>query len=707
MASPKVQDQKLEQSVDELKGVGPKLGALLAKAGIYQIKDLLFRLPLRYLDRTHITPIGSIRPNAYVVIQGEIKASDVLFGRRRSLMIKVADPTGATTLRFFHFSMSQKAHLGRGKFIRCSGEVRMGKAGLEMYHPEYELVDEQTPSPKPELTPIYSTTEGLTQGRLRDLSQQALNILQASTIEELLLEPFDEQRTLESNGSLQNHEASLKSALTYLHRPPMDAPVDQLLSGSHPYQKRIAFEELVAHQLSLLRARSRTKSQKASILKAGRTILNQFYELLGFTPTNAQKRVIAEIEQDLISGQPMLRLLQGDVGSGKTLVAAAAIVNALASGSQAVLMAPTEILAEQHRDGLQKWLKPLGFNLVFLSGKIKGKARDALLPMIADGQAQLIVGTHALFQDDVEYKNLGLVIIDEQHRFGVNQRMSLGEKGRVQGYHPHQLIMTATPIPRTLTMSHYADLDTSIIDELPPGRTPVATIALPNIRRHEVMEKVREAAAQGRQVYWVCTLIEESETLRAQAAELTADELKITLVGIRVELIHGRMKPAEKAKVMEDFKAGAIQVLVATTVIEVGVDVPNASLMIIENPERLGLSQLHQLRGRVGRGTAESHCLLLYEAPLSQASTERIKAMRETNDGFEIANIDLQLRGPGELLGARQAGDIGFLLADLQRDEALLPRAKNTAKQIFETDLVRAEKIVERWMSDTTKYMDA
>jgi len=500
---------------------------------------------------------------------------------------------------------------------------------------------------------------------------------------------------------------SIKAALLYLHRPPIDASVEQLALGQHPYQKRIAFEELVAHQLSLLKARHRTKSQQAPLLSAEKTLLTAFYRHLGFTPTNAQARVISEIEADIVSGQPMLRLLQGDVGSGKTLVAAAAIVHALSAGYQAVLMAPTEILAEQHRDGLTKWLKPLGFKLTFLSGKIKGKARQAILPMIASSEAQLVVGTHALFQEDVEYHKLGLVIIDEQHRFGVNQRLSIGEKGRQHGVHPHQLIMTATPIPRTLTMSHYSDLDTSIIDELPPGRTPVTTIALPGIRRLEVVEKVKQAAAQGRQIYWVCTRIEESESLQAQAAEVTADELKITLVGLRVELIHGRMKPAEKARVMADFKSGETQVLVATTVIEVGVDVPNASLMIIENPERLGLSQLHQLRGRVGRGSAESHCLLLYESPLSEASTERIKAMRETNDGFEIANIDLKLRGPGELLGARQAGDIGFLLADLQRDEGLLPKAKETAKTLFKTAPSQAQKLMDRWMSDSSKYIDA
>jgi len=693
MTSPKIQDKALEQSVEQLKGVGPKLSTLLAKAGIFQVKDLLFRLPLRYLDKTRISAIGSLQPNTYVVIQGEIKAADILFGRRRSLMVKVADGTGVATLRFFHFSMSQKSAFGRGKFLRCSGEVRVGRAGLELYHPEYEFVSEDAPPPKAELTPIYSTTEGLTQSRLRDLTSQAIDMLKGASLEELLVTELNKE--------------PLKEAILYLHRPPNNASVALLASGEHPYQKRIVFEELVAHQLSLQKARSRTKSQKATLLKPNPDVLSEFYGQLGFQTTKAQKKVIKEISIDLASGHPMLRLLQGDVGSGKTLVAAVSILSALGSNKQAVLMAPTEILAEQHRDTLSNWFEPLGFKLAFISGKTKGKAREAILAMLADGRAQIVIGTHALFQDDVIYSDLGLVVIDEQHRFGVNQRILLGQKGKSKNNHPHQLIMTATPIPRTLAMSHYSDLDTSIIDELPPGRTPVHTAAVATVKRQEVMDRVRNACLQGRQVYWVCTLIEESETLQAQAVEATADELQMILANIEVGLVHGRMKPSEKARVMAEFKAGDTRVLVATTVIEVGVDVPNASLMIIENPERLGLSQLHQLRGRVGRGSEVSHCLLLYEAPLSEASTQRINAMRQTNDGFEIANIDLKLRGPGELLGARQAGDIGFLMADLERDSELLPRAQETARNLFAEDLERSQKIIDRWMPDSIRYMDA
>ncbi len=694
MASPRIGVPGLEKPVDQLKGVGPKLQALLEKAGIYEIKDLLFRLPLRYLDRTQISPIGALQPNQYVLIQGEILASDILFGRRRSLMVKLGDGTGVTTLRFFHFSQAQKAGLSRGKFLRCAGEVRPGRSGLELYHPEYEFVQEGAPPPEAELTPVYSTTEGLTQARLRDLSSQALNALRQAPVEELVSEG-------------PGKDIPLRQALLYLHRPPVDAPVSQLLLGQHPFQKKIVFEELVAHQLSMQMARNRVKSRKAPSLSAKQKEKEQFLAQLPFIPTDAQTRVIREIEADMQLGHPMLRLLQGDVGSGKTLVAAISILAALGSGHQAAVMAPTEILAEQHLHKFESWLQPLGYKVVFFSSKVKGKAREAVLELIKSGVAQVVIGTHALIQSDVEFARLGLMVIDEQHRFGVNQRLELRQKGASGDQVPHQLIMTATPIPRTLAMSHYADLDTSIIDELPPGRTPVVTAALPGIRRTEVIERVKVACEQGRQTYWVCTLVEESEELQAQAAEATADELSITLGDWSVGLVHGRMKPSEKQRVMQEFHQGHIQVLVATTVIEVGVDVPNASLMIIENPERLGLSQLHQLRGRVGRGRVESHCLLLYEAPLSENSTARIRAMRETNDGFKIADIDLQLRGPGELLGSRQAGEQGFLMADLGRDAELLPEAHQCAKRMLQEDPQRANRLLHRWLPDSLRYLDA
>ena len=699
---------RLLDPVSQLRGVGPKLEILLIRAGIRQIRDLLFRLPIRYLDKTRITSIGALRPNTYVVIEGEIQAADVLFGRRRSLMVKLGDLTGIATLRFFHFSMGQKQLLARGKRLRCSGEVRLGRSGLEMYHPEYQFVEEGAAPPEPELTPVYSTTDGLSQHRLRDLAGQALKLMAQSEVEDLLhIEQPPDNREIET----EVVSASLKTALSYLHRPPQNAPVELLLAGIHPHQKRLAFEELVAHQLSLQKARRRIRAAQAFALSGGDELRRKLLAALGFDPTAAQHRVTAEIDSDLAKPQPMLRLLQGDVGSGKTLVAALSMLRALGSGAQAALMAPTEILAEQHRNTFENWFNQFDIKLVMLTGKTKGKARQAVLDMLVEGHAQLAIGTHALFQEDVRFNKLALVVIDEQHRFGVKQRLAMSEKGAIDDSgiqaRPHQLIMTATPIPRTLAMSHYSDLDCSIIDELPPGRTPVKTLALPASRRDQLMGRVREACHQGRQVYWVCTLIEESETLQAQAAEATASELQLALAEISIGLIHGRMKPAEKSAVMEAFKSGELQLLVATTVIEVGVDVPNASLMVIENPERLGLAQLHQLRGRVGRGSQESHCILLYESPLSDASTRRIDAMRQTTDGFKIADIDLELRGPGELLGARQAGEISFLLADLERDQDLLPRARDTARAMLNNYPQNAEKLLDRWVPNVLRYLDA
>ncbi len=696
MASPHIQVRSLELSVDQLKGVGPKLAQILAGAGMYQLVDVLFRLPIRYLDRTRISPMGSLQPDAHVVIQGEIQAADVLSDRRRSLMIKIADGTGIATLRFFHFSNSQKNSMRRGKHLRCYGQVRMGRAGLELYHPEYEFVAKDEPLPDTGLTPVYPLTEGLTQKRMRDLARQSLQVLEQSDVEELLPEE-----------TIGGRQVSLKQALLYLHQPPPDAPLQDLLTGCHPLQRKIAFEELVAHQVSLQRARIVVRAQQALSLRASEESLERFHQQLGFRPTRAQRRVLEEINDDLQSDKPMLRLLQGDVGSGKTLVAAETLMAALDSGHQAALMAPTEILAEQHLNTLSNWFADSDYSILFLSGKTRGKARDTCLEMIASGQALLVIGTHALIQPDVVFADLGLLVIDEQHRFGVGQRMSLGEKGLNADYFPHQLVMTATPIPRTLAMSRYSDLDTSIIDEMPPGRSPVTTAALPSVRRTQVIERVREAVREGRQAYWVCTLVEESEVLQAQAAEATAAELKTSLAGLNIGLVHGRVKSAEKTAVMDSFKAGNLDVLVATTVIEVGVDVPNASLMIIENPERLGLSQLHQLRGRVGRGSDQSHCLLLYEAPLSKNSAVRIKTMRETNDGFKIADTDLELRGPGELLGHRQAGEVGFLMADIVRDAELLPRAVEVARQMLATEPERAERLFHRWLPQASRYLNA
>ncbi|HEX7763127.1 MAG TPA: ATP-dependent DNA helicase RecG, partial [Cellvibrio sp.] len=663
--------------VTTIKGIGASLSAKLAKIGLLSVQDILLHLPLRYMDRTRITPIGALQPNVNAVLEAEVRACDVVFGKRRSLVCKVQDGTGTITLRFYHFNTAQKQRLVNGTRLRIFGETRRGASVLEMYHPEYDELDSAAPLPlEQSLTPIYPATEGLTQPRLRSLAVQALTWLDKHALKELLPEVVRRQL----------NQVPLAEALRYLHQPPTNANIQQLMDGEHPYQQRLAFEELLAHHLSLLLLRRETQADGAYRLNLDIRLQQGFLAQLGFSLTRAQSRVVSEIADDLAKPIPMLRLVQGDVGSGKTVVAALAALAAVASGKQAAIMAPTEILAEQHRLNFGKWLEPLGIKLGWLTGKLKVAERRTQLAAIASGDAQVVVGTHALFQEAVSFADLGLIVIDEQHRFGVHQRLSLSEKGtnsdeqhRAGMLRPHQLIMTATPIPRTLAMSAYADLDCSVIDELPPGRTPITTVVISDNRREEVIERVRLACEQGRQAYWVCTLIEESEALEAQAAEATAANLIESLPHLRIGLIHGRLKPAEKEAVMAAFKANTLDLLVATTVIEVGVDVPNASLMIIENPERLGLAQLHQLRGRVGRGSAASHCVLLYGSPLSQNGRERLRVMRESSDGFYIAEQDLQLRGPGEVLGTRQTGEMQFKIADLQCDGHLLPVVKDAA----------------------------
>jgi ATP-dependent DNA helicase RecG len=681
-------------SVTALKGVGAALAEKLAKVGLETLQDVLFHLPLRYQDRTRIVPIGALRPGQDAVVEGIVAGADVVMGRRRSLLVRLQDGSGTLSLRFYHFSQAQKEGLKRGTQVRCYGEVRPGSSGLEIYHPEYralsgseQIAVEQT------LTPIYPTTEGLTQQRLRQLSEQALVRLGPHSLPDWL------PRELADDYQL----SPLDQAIRYLHRPPPDADLEELAEGRHWAQHRLAFEELLTHQLSLQRLRESVRAQQAPALPLAKTLPQQYLANLGFTPTGAQQRVGAEIAYDLSQSEPMLRLVQGDVGAGKTVVAAFAALQALEAGYQVALMAPTEILAEQHFINFSKWLAPLGLDVAWLAGKLKGKARASALEQIAAG-APMVVGTHALFQDEVRFAKLALVIIDEQHRFGVQQRLALRQKGIGGRMCPHQLIMTATPIPRTLAMSAYADLDTSILDELPPGRTPVNTLVIADSRRLEVVERVRLACNEGRQAYWVCTLIEESEELTCQAAETTFTDLAAALGGLNVGLIHGRMKPAEKAAVMDQFKQGQLQLLVATTVIEVGVDVPNASLMIIENPERLGLAQLHQLRGRVGRGSAASHCLLLYHPPLSQLGRERLAIMRETCDGFVIAEKDLELRGPGEMLGTRQTGLLQFKVADLMRDADLLPAVRDAAQALLEHWPQHVSPLLERWLRHGQQY---
>ncbi|MES9904357.1 MAG: ATP-dependent DNA helicase RecG, partial [Sedimenticola sp.] len=682
--------------VTSLKGVGPRNGGKLAKAGIETVQDILFHLPLRYQDRTRITPIATLRPGDQAVIEGVVDGSDIRFGRRRSLLVQLSDSSGTMVLRFFHFTVAQKLLFSSGTRVRCFGEVRSGPQSYEMVHPEFRRQDEEGGESMEEaLTPVYPSTDGMHQLTWRAMTDKALLLLEPDLLPEWLPDELLDRFNL----------PDLATAIRYLHRPPPDADQSLLLEGSHPAQQRLAFEELLAHQLSLRAMRRRHQRAEAPILKGNNDLLQRFITQLPFSLTGAQQRVWEEIERDLQQGHPMMRLVQGDVGSGKTVVAALSALQSLTADHQVALMAPTELLAEQHLRSFSDWLQPLGLEPAWLTGRHKGKVRQRVLDAIASGEASVVVGTHALFQDDVQFNALGLVIIDEQHRFGVHQRMALREKGRREGRTPHQLIMTATPIPRTLAMTAYADLDISVIDELPPGRKPVKTVVISDSRREEVVARVEGACREGRQAYWVCTLVEESEALQCQAAEDTALLLSETLESLQVGLVHGRLKAAEKRAVMSAFKAGDIDLLVATTVIEVGVDVPNASLMIIENPERLGLAQLHQLRGRVGRGGVESHCLLMYHPPLSGNVRERLRVMRETNDGFVIARKDLELRGPGEVLGTRQTGEMQFRIADVMRDQPLLVEVQQAAELMLTSYPERVKPLVRRWIGDRQHYI--
>lgn len=688
--------------VTALKRVGPRVAELLAKLGIHTVQDVLFHLPLRYQDRTRVAPIGALRVGDEVSIIVEVQLSEIKLGRRRMLLVRVADGSGSMLLRFFHFSAQQQSAFARGARVRCFGEVRSGPGMLEMVHPEYRIIKDAVVRDAPEvdefLTPVYPATEGVQQNTLRALTQQALDLMREGVLRDELPPEIMAQLRL----------PSLTEALAYVHRPPPDAPLRMLLEGNHPAQQRLAFEELLAHHLSLRLLRNKTAQQCAPRLNVPGVLMQHFLDALPFTLTGAQQRVLGEIIHDLRRDHPMQRLVQGDVGSGKTVVAACAVLHAVEAGFQAAVMAPTELLAEQHLQNFTAWLTPLGIEVAWLSGKLTGKAWQGVVERLASGQATVVVGTHALFQEGVTFANLGLIVVDEQHRFGVHQRLALREKG-VQyeggkGRYPHQLIMTATPIPRTLAMTAYADLDSSVIDELPPGRTPVDTVVVADTRRADVVERVRNACRAGRQAYWVCTLIEESEMLQCQAATDTALHLTEALPELRVGLIHGRLKSLEKQQIMATFKAGALDLLVATTVIEVGVDVPNASLMIIENAERLGMAQLHQLRGRVGRGTQSSSCVLMYHAPLSADGRARLAALRETNDGFEIARRDLALRGPGEVLGTRQSGMLQLHIADLVRDQALIPKIEQAAVLLLERYPERVPALIKRWLGEAARY---
>ena len=672
----------LLEPVTTLRGVGAKMASRLAEIGIRSLEDLLFHFPLRYQDRTQVTPIAGLRDQIDAVIEGTVRGAAVTMGRRRTLLVKVEDSTGLLTVRFFHFRQAQVTQFKTGARVQLFGTPRRLGSGTEVIHPEYRL-GETADLVEPALTPVYPTVSGIGQSTWRKLCGQALAALNRQPPEDLLQ-------------GITEDRITLGEAIAFLHNPPPGTELDPIHGGVHPAQIRLAREELIAHQLTVQGVRDTERKHQAPSITSAAEITQQFIAGLPFAPTAAQMRVAKELAADMAQPQPMLRLVQGDVGSGKTLVAAQATLDTIAAGYQVAFMAPTELLAEQHHANLAGWFDELGLPVAWLSGRIKGKARQAVLEQLAHGQAPVVVGTHALFQDDVVFQRLGLIIVDEQHRFGVHQRLSLADKG-ADGQHPHQLALTATPIPRSLAMVAYGDLDCSIIDELPPGRQPVTTTLIDSTRREAVIRRVGAACQDGRQAYWVCTAIEESDTLDIEAAEATADQLGSALPGVSVGMVHGKLKPQEKASVMAAFKAGDIQLLVATTVIEVGVDVPNASLMIIDNAERLGLAQLHQLRGRVGRGATESHCLLMFKQPLSDTAQQRLATMQESSDGFLIAERDLAIRGPGELLGTRQTGLAAFRIALLPEHEDLLIEAQAVAARLYEHDLPRAQALMQRW----------
>lgn len=672
----------LLEPVTTLRGVGAKMASRLAEIGIRSLEDLLFHFPLRYQDRTQVTPIAGLRDQVDAVIEGTVRGAAVTMGRRRTLLVKVEDSTGLLTVRFFHFRQAQVTQFKTGARVQLFGTPRRLGSGTEVIHPEYRL-GETADLVEPALTPVYPTVSGIGQSTWRKLCGQALAALNRQPPEDLLQ-------------GITEDRITLGEAIAFLHNPPPGTELDPIHGGVHPAQIRLAREELIAHQLTVQGVRDTERKHQAPSITSAAEITQQFIAGLPFAPTAAQMRVAKELAADMAQPRPMLRLVQGDVGSGKTLVAAQATLDTIAAGYQVAFMAPTELLAEQHHANLAGWFDELGLPVAWLSGRIKGKARQAVLEQLAHGQAPVVVGTHALFQDDVVFQRLGLIIVDEQHRFGVHQRLSLADKG-ADGQHPHQLALTATPIPRSLAMVAYGDLDCSIIDELPPGRQPVTTTLIDSTRREAVIRRVGAACQDGRQAYWVCTAIEESDTLDIEAAEATADQLGSALPGVRVGMVHGKLKPQEKASVMAAFKAGDIQLLVATTVIEVGVDVPNASLMIIDNAERLGLAQLHQLRGRVGRGATESHCLLMFKQPLSDTAQQRLTTMQESSDGFLIAERDLAIRGPGELLGTRQTGLAAFRIALLPEHEDLLIEAQAVAARLYEHDLPRAQALMQRW----------
>ncbi len=673
--------------ITDLKGVGPKMAETLAKLGIKTYLDMLFHLPYRYQDRTRISLIADIQPGDIAIIEGRIFKKEMTRGRRSTLLIWLQDDSGVMAIRFFNYNAGMIKRFEELQTIRCYGEVKYGFNRLEMSHPEILNFAQKDIKLEERLTPIYSLTAGLSQRQMQSL------------IDALLDELHDHNFPT----YLHNPPINLKDALYFLHKPPTDVDIKKLEEKRYPEQQMMALEEIVAHQVALKRSRALFQTEKAFPIHLLDESKPAFLAGLPFELTGAQQRVIAEIENDIQSTRPMMRLVQGDVGSGKTVVAAMALLHAAKAGFQAVFMAPTELLAEQHFINLERWFTPFGIETILLTGKLTEKQKREAQAKIADGTVKIIIGTHAVFQENVLYKDLNLVIIDEQHRFGVEQRLTLQKKAEA-GFTPHQLMMTATPIPRTLAMTAYADLESSIIDEYPPNRIPVKTSLISVKKRDAVIERIGAQCAEGTQVYWVCTLIEESEVLPAKAAEMAHADLTERLPNLRIGLIHGRQKPQEKEAIMLAFKRHELDILVATTVIEVGVDVPNASIMIIENAERLGLSQLHQLRGRVGRGSKASFCLLLYSPPLSSITKERLAIMQQTTNGFEIAEKDYELRGAGEIFGTKQTGVLQFKMADLLLHQDLVEKASTISANIIDNEAL-CQHLIDRWIGENSDFI--
>ena len=684
--------------IQNIRGVGPKIADTLSNLGIYQVEDAAFHLPYKYEDRTNLTPIGDAPYETPLLIEGEIVKSTVVFRGRRMLITEIFDGTGRLTMRMFHFAFAQHKNLKEGHRIRCFGTIRHGPKGKEMIHPQYQVFskDEEVEI-EDHLTPIYPSTSNLQQGRLRKLIQGSIVYCQKNNL-------LKENWETEDEGGFKD----LLSALTFIHNPPTETSLELLSSGQHPAQRKLIKEELVAHILCSGMLKRETELRKSPLMQSASRQENLLLGSLGFELTNAQTRVWDEIKQDFEKETPMRRLLQGDVGSGKTVIAALATLQASDNSLQTAFMCPTEILAEQHYENMTQWFTDLGIKVDLLLGSTKAKDRKRILSDLQNGKTQVLLGTHALFQKDVIFKSVGLTIIDEQHRFGVHQRFTLLEKVGDKEKSPHQLIMTATPIPRTLSMTVYGALDTSVIDELPPGRRPVETTSRPNSMRSKVIKRIEEVCLDGQRVYWVCTLIEDSDELEAQAAEELFKEISKEVPKVKTGLVHGRLKKEDKDKVINRFRKGDIQLLVCTTVIEVGVDVPEATLMIIENPERLGLAQLHQLRGRVGRkADTDSHCLLLFREPLSELAKERIRTMENTNDGFVIAEKDLELRGGGDIHGLRQSGLMNLKIANPIRDSDLLESAQQEALLIAKTNELQARSLIKRWIGARLDYSDS